>query len=75
MTEAIVICIMGGIVGIILGIIIGFGVTKVASANFVIPWNWMTLGIIVCVIVGVFSGLYPALKASRLDPIEALRYE
>jgi putative ABC transport system permease protein len=75
LTEAIVICILGGLVGIVFGIIIGVIVTKVASANFVIPWNWMTLGIIVCVIVGVVSGLYPALKASRLDPIEALRYE
>lgn len=75
LTEAVVICLMGGLVGIILGILMGIGVTVAVKGNFVIPWNWMTLGIIVCIVVGVVSGLYPALKASRLDPIESLRYE
>lgn len=75
LTEAVIICLLGGLVGIILGIIIGYGVSLAIEGGFVIPWNWMTLGIIVCVVVGVISGLYPALKASRLDPIEALRYE
>lgn len=74
-TEAIVICIMGGIVGIILGILIGFGVSVATEGQFVVPWNWMLIGIIVCVVVGLISGIYPALKASRLDPIESLRYE
>lgn len=73
--EAIVITILGGILGIILGIIIGLLVAQLIGGNFVIPFNWMALGIIVCVVVGVISGIYPALKASRLDPIEALRYE
>ena len=73
--EAIVITIMGGIVGIILGIGMGFAVAKLIESRFVIPFEWMLLGIIVCIVVGVVSGLYPALKASRLDPIEALRYE
>jgi len=75
LTEAIVICILGGLVGIVLGILIGFGVAKAAEGIFVIPWNWMILGIVVCVVVGIISGLYPAMKASRLDPIESLRYE
>lgn len=75
LTEAVVICLLGGLVGIILGIILGFVVAVVIKGNFIVPWNWMMLGIIVCVVVGVISGLYPALKASRLDPIEALRYE
>jgi len=75
LTEAVVICLLGGFVGIILGIGMGFGVSKIIDGSFTIPWNWMSLGIIVCVVVGVISGLYPALKASRLDPIEALRYE
>lgn len=74
-TEAVVICILGGIVGIILGILIGLGVSAAANGQFVIPWNWMILGIIVCVVVGLISGIYPALKAARLDPIESLRYE
>ncbi|MBK9737417.1 MAG: ABC transporter permease [Saprospiraceae bacterium] len=73
--EAIVICLMGGILGVILGILMGFGVTIMMEGSFFIPWNWMILGISVCIIVGLVSGLYPALKASKLDPIEALRYE
>jgi putative ABC transport system permease protein len=73
--EAIVITILGGIVGIVLGIIVGFLVALAIKGKFIIPFQWMLLGIIVCVFVGVVSGLYPALKASRLDPIEALRHE
>jgi len=73
--EAVVITILGGILGIILGIIVGFIVAVAIKGRFVIPFQWMLLGIIVCVIVGVISGLYPALKASRLDPIDALRYD
>jgi putative ABC transport system permease protein len=75
LTEAIVICIMGGLVGIVFGIFIGFGVTLLIKGKFLIPWAWMLLGIVVCIIVGIVSGLYPALKASKLDPIESLRYE
>ena len=74
-TEAIVICILGGLVGIVFGILIGFGVSAATEGIFVVPWRWMILGIIVCVVVGMVSGIYPALKASRLDPIESLRYE
>jgi len=73
--EAIVITILGGIVGIILGIIVGFLVAFFIKGRFVVPVNWMILGMVVCIVVGVISGLYPALKASRLDPIESLRYE
>ena len=75
MIEAIVICIIGGLVGIAFGILLGLGVTKLIDGVFVVPWDWMLLGIIVCVVVGLASGLYPALKASRMDPIESLRYE
>ncbi len=73
--EAVIVCLLGGILGIILGILIGFGVAILIGGNFILPINWMVLGIVVCVIVGVSSGIYPALKASKLDPIEALRYE
>lgn len=73
--EAITICLMGGIVGILLGILMGYGVSTLVEGRFFIPWNWMILGFLVCIVVGLVSGLYPALKASRLDPIEALRYE
>lgn len=75
LVEAVVICLMGGIVGIILGILLGVGVTVAVKGTFMIPWNWMLLGIVVCIVVGVISGLYPAIRASRLDPIESLRYE
>jgi putative ABC transport system permease protein len=66
--EAIVICILGGIGGLILGIGIGNIIAGV-------PWVWMIMGIVVCIVVGLISGVYPAIKASKLDPIESLRYE
>ncbi|MBA4853245.1 ABC transporter permease [Emticicia sp. BO119] len=75
--EAIVICILGGLGGIILGISVGNVIAKVISdkSSFIVPWGWMIMGIIVCVVVGIISGIYPAYKASKLDPIESLRYE
>ena len=75
LAEAIIICLMGGVVGVILGILMGNIVTFIIGGSFLIPWAWMLLGFVLCMIVGLVSGLYPALKASRLDPIEALRYE
>lgn len=76
--EAIVICLLGGIGGIILAIPIGNLIAQGISsgnASFIIPWLWMMVGIIICVLVGLFSGIYPAFKASKMDPVEALRYE
>lgn len=73
--EAIVICVMGGLAGIILGISIGNILAIALGADFIIPWRWMILGISVCIGVGAASGFYPAKKASRLDPVESLRYE
>ena len=75
--EAIVICILGGIAGIIMGIGVGNIIAKLISdkSSFIVPWAWMFMGIVVCVFVGILSGFYPAYKASKLDPIESLRYE
>jgi len=75
LTEAVVICQIGGIAGIIMGILIGNLMGMSMNAAFIIPWKWIFSGIFVCLVVGVLSGLYPAIKAARLDPIEALRYE
>ncbi len=75
LTEAVVLCQLGSLLGILFGIGIGLLVAKLLHGPFLIPWNWMALATIIAFIVGVFSGLYPAIKASQLDPIEALRYE
>lgn len=75
LTEAIVICQLGGLVGIFLGILIGNIVTPILGGTFLIPWAWMALGFSLCMVVGIVSGFYPAMKAARLDPIESLRYE
>jgi putative ABC transport system permease protein len=73
--EAIVICQLGGVLGILLGIIAGNAVSLSIGGAFVIPWMWILMGVGFCLIVGLISGIYPAFKASKLDPIEALRYE
>jgi putative ABC transport system permease protein len=73
--EAILICQLGGVVGIILGVLMGNMVSLILKGPFIVPWLWMFLGLVTCLAVGLFSGLYPAMKASKLDPIESLRYE
>jgi putative ABC transport system permease protein len=74
--EAIVVCVLGGIVGIIFGILIGNGISSLMSLDvFVVPWLWMFVGFVICITVGLLSGYYPAFKASKLDPIESLRFE
>lgn len=66
---------LGGIFGIILGILVGYGISSLLDLAFVTPWGAIIAAFVTSFIVGLVSGLYPAIKASRLDPIEALRYE
>lgn len=73
--EAVMICLMGGALGIFLGIALGNLISLGMGGSFIIPWEWILGGFAVCVLVGIVSGYYPAKKASKLDPVEALRYE
>ncbi|MGE5805232.1 MAG: ABC transporter permease [Ignavibacteria bacterium] len=73
--EAIALCIVGGIIGIVLGVGIGNFAGSFLNAQAAIPVDWVIIGIMLCVFVGVIFGTYPAYKAANLDPIEALRYE
>ena len=73
--ESVLISLIGAIFGIILGVLVGNIVGMFLHTGFVVPWGWVILGIVVCSAVGLFAGLYPAIKAARLDPIVALRYE
>ena len=73
--EAIILCEIGGIIGVIFGIIAGNVVGILLEVPTIIPWDWAAIGLGVCTIVGLLFGVYPAWKAATLDPIEALRYE
>ncbi len=73
--EAITLCMVGGLIGIILGVGIGNLAGSFLNAQMAVPVNWVIIGFSLCILVGVVFGTYPAYKASNLDPIEALRYE
>jgi putative ABC transport system permease protein len=75
LTEAILISVTGGVTGIVSGILTGNLLSLAFGSPMVIPWVWILLGLGICVFVGLAAGIYPALKASRLNPIESLRYE
>ena len=73
--ETVIIGQLGGLFGIMLGILIGWGVSKGLDLEFSTPWVAMIWATSIAFIVAVVSGLYPATKAAKLDPIESLRYE
>ncbi|MDB5111579.1 MAG: transporter [Mucilaginibacter sp.] len=73
--EAIVICLIGGIGGMLLGMAIGNLIAVQINGSFIIPWMWLFAAMALCTLIGLLSGFYPAKKASQLDPVEALRYE
>lgn len=73
--ESVAISQIGCALGIVMGILSGNAVAMLMRASFIIPWVWMLAAIAVCLVVGVASGYLPAVRASKLDPIEALRYE
>lgn len=73
--ESVIIGQMGGLMGILAGILIGNLVSLGMGSSFTIPWVWVIGGVLACFVVGMASGYLPAVKASAVDPIEALRYE
>jgi putative ABC transport system permease protein len=73
--ESIMISLLGAVFGSILGILVGNSFSLVLNTGFVFPWVWLFWGMLICTIVGILAGLYPSLKASRMNPIQALRYE
>ncbi len=75
LAEAVVLCLIGGFIGIVIGVGIGNLAGSMLNAAMSIPYDWVILGLSLCVIVGVVFGTYPAYKAANMDPIEALRHE
>lgn len=73
--ESVLISLMGAVAGIISGILVGNIASVIFKTGFVVPWGWVVIGVFICSLVGLAAGLYPAYKASKLDPIVALRYE
>jgi putative ABC transport system permease protein len=73
--EAVVLSLTGGVVGILLGVVTGNALAIWLNAAVVFPWDWAGIGLLICTLIGVGAGLYPAIKAANLDPIESLRYE
>jgi putative ABC transport system permease protein len=75
LVESVVLSVSGGLLGIVLGTIAGDALALFLSVSIVFPWGWAAVGVIVCSLIGIVFGMYPAWKAASLDPIDALRFE
>ena len=75
LTESIILSLIGGVIGLLLGLGLSYVVAMAMSLPFVINGVWMVISFVSCAILGLIAGFFPALKASRTDPINALRYE
>ncbi len=75
LVEALLIGQFGALLGTIIGITLGNIMSVLLESPFIIPWQWLLLAIVLCIIVSLIAGVYPARKAAKSDPIEALRYE
>jgi putative ABC transport system permease protein len=75
LTEAVVLCEIGGVIGIGLGIGLGNVIALLQHSAVFVPYEWVAIGLAVCSLVGIVFGLYPAMKAARMAPIDALRFE
>lgn len=75
LAEAVLISVAGAGAGAVAGLAVGNVFASFLQTEFIIPWNWLFYGIIMSVGVGLLAGVYPAWKAGRLNPMEALRYE
>ncbi|MBQ6083032.1 MAG: ABC transporter permease [Bacteroidales bacterium] len=75
LTESIILSLIGGVLGLVLGVVLSYFVDLIMSLPFIVNVLWMIISFVSCAVLGLIAGFFPALKASRTDPINALRYE
>jgi len=75
LVEALAVTLIGGLIGVLLGFAAGAGLGSLIGLPLSVPWQWVTISVVLCAAVGVGFGSYPAWKAATLNPVDALRYE